>query len=62
MLEFKSDLGDLAHVHATCALAGGVVELSVAFELRLHELLHGFQVFLVEHLPEQVEDEQGLLV
>ena len=62
VLQLEGDLGDLAHVHATSALARRVVELSVALQLRLHELLHRFEVFLIEHLSQQVENQERLLV
>ena len=62
MLQLEGNLGDLAHIHSTSLLTRGIVELSVALQLSLNELLHSLQVVLVEHFPQQVENQEALLV
>jgi len=60
--ELKRDFDDLAKVHARCDLSRWVMEIQICLKLRLHEVLHRFEIVLIEGLSDEVEHEKALLV
>ena len=62
VFEFEGDLDNLAEIHAGGRLARRVVELIVCLKLILDKVLHRVEIFLVEGLPDEVQDKNALLV
>ena len=62
MAQLDGDLDNLAKVRSRGCLARWIVEVSIALELLLDEILHSLQVIIVEGLAKQVQHQKGLLV